>query len=98
MYYNNNKYNNNKSIADAFAEYFQSTFKVSKVNSNIEINHNNNNILSSINITEKDIENSINKIKINQSPGKDKIHPHFIKNCSQYLLKPLVIIFNLSVT
>ena len=95
MYYYNNKYNNSKDIADAFADYFQSTFKVSKVNTNIEISHNNNNILSSFIITEKDIENSLNEIKINQSPGKDKIHPHFIKNCSQYLIIPLVIIFNL---
>lgn len=98
MYYNNQKFNNDTDIANAFANYFQSTFKISNVNTNIKINHNNNNFLSSFHITEKDIENSLKKIKINQSPGTDKIYPHFIKNCSQYLILPLFIIFNLSIS
>ena len=97
MIYNDLNLNNELDIANAFSSFFQDVYKVKKVNKNIKIINNNNNILNIINISEKDVENAIDKLKSKHSPGPDSIHAIYIKNCTNYLFKPLHIIFNLSI-
>ena len=48
-------------------------------------------------IGENDIIKSIKEMNGNGSPGIDKIHPKVIKNVYHYLLKPLLLIFNLTI-
>ena len=54
------------------------------------------NSFTNINICVNDIIRSIKEMNGNGSPGIDKIHPKVIKNVYHYLLKPLLLIFKLS--
>ena len=54
--------------------------------------------LTSYNITEDDIGKCIDKLKIQKTPGPDKISPRVIKKIKDDIIKPLKIIFNASLT
>ena len=54
-------------------------------------------IISSIEITEDIVIKKLKKIKINKSPGPDKIHPRVLREISQAICKPLQIIFQTSI-
>ena len=45
-------------------------------------------------ITNHDMENALNKLNSNKSPGPDNFHPKFLKSSSKSLAKPLTILFN----
>jgi len=47
-------------------------------------------------ITEIEIENIISKLKGKYSAGFDEIPEVLVKHCSQYIIKPLTVVFNLS--
>ena len=87
----------NNEIINAFADYFQSTFKLSNSNEKNFVTKNNEFSISSFEITNSDILKSIKKLKGNQSPGYNNIHPLFIKNCCNFVILPLKILFNQSI-
>ena len=98
MHYNDKVFENDHEILNNFADFFHSTYSSSNIDSCY------NKIISTETdmklemITEKEILNSIKRIKANQSPGYDNIHPLFVKNCMHYLISPLKVLFNQSLT
>ena len=97
MFYNNKTYENEYEIVNTFADFFHCTYNTTKIDScsnNITTTDNEMNLEM---ITDKEILNAIKRIKTNQSPGYDNIHPSFIKNCLHYLISPLKILFNQSI-
>ena len=95
MFFKDSGLSYNNEILNSFADYFQSTFKLSNSNEKNVVNKNNN--ISSIEIINSDILKSIKKLKGNQSPGYDNVHPLFIKNCCDFVIQPLKIMFNQSI-
>ncbi|XP_052751505.1 uncharacterized protein LOC128200839 [Galleria mellonella] len=95
-------------ICDLFASYFSSVFSSydSSTHINNSFNPTNNSeslctfpqsILSTLTFTERDVMNVIRKINSNKGCGPDGIPPLFIKKCALNLVKPLAVIFNISI-
>ncbi|CAJ0940923.1 unnamed protein product [Ranitomeya imitator] len=60
-----------------------------------EIPRNNENpILRVTNLTQEEVRNRLNKIKIDKSPGPDGIHPRVLRELSNVIDKPLFLIFS----
>ena len=55
------------------------------------------NELNDINITKSTVITKLNKLKINKSPGPDKLHPLVLREVSEAIAKPLTIIFRNSI-
>ena len=53
-------------------------------------------IISNMQIEERDILREIDKIKINKTPGPDKISPRILKEVKYQISKPLSVLFNKS--
>ena len=90
MFYKDKIVENYTDIANSFATFFQSTYSNNERisgTSNIQIN---NTRMDTFMITETDVTKAIKRLKPNQSPDYDKIHPSFLKNCF-YLSLPLKI-------
>ena len=90
-----------KIAANMMNEYFASVFTVEDI-SNIpeptklfesmsEISK-----LKSIEITEEDVKNKLDKLKVGKSPGPDEIHPKFLYELRNELVRPLTKLFTLS--
>ena len=94
MNYNDKIYENDH--ADNFADFFHSTYSNSKIDSSSNQIESVENEMKLEVITEKEILAAIKRIKTNQSPGYDNIHPFFLKNCMHYLISPLKVIYNQS--
>ncbi|CAJ0943569.1 unnamed protein product [Ranitomeya imitator] len=63
-----------------------------------EIPRNNENpILRVTNLTQEEVRNRLNKIKIDKSPGPDGIHPRVLRELSNVIDKPLFLIFRDSI-
>ena len=45
-------------------------------------------------ISENEVDEAINKLKLNKSPGIDGINSNFIKNAKPFLIKTLTTLFN----
>ena len=93
MTYNNKIYEKEDEILNTFADFFQSTYSEGKIDSLSNEIIDIENEMSLDLISEKEILNAIKRIKTNQSPGYDNIHPLFVKNCMHYLTAPLKILF-----
>ena len=96
MHYNDKTYENDHEILNNFADFFHSTYSNTKIDScsnPMIVTENEMNLEC---ITDKEILNAIKRIKTNQSPGYDNIHPLFVKNCMHYLISPLKVLFNQS--
>ena len=52
--------------------------------------------LNNINITEDMVNKKLKKLKINKSPGPDKLHPRALREMSDAITKPITIIFRTS--
>jgi hypothetical protein len=87
----------NQEVADILNNYFSSVFEIEGNEELPDFPHRNfDSELNNILISDKDIEQAIDKIKNSKSPGPDNIHPNLIKNCKKQLIKPLRIIFTKS--
>ncbi|KAG5896806.1 hypothetical protein JTB14_032050 [Gonioctena quinquepunctata] len=83
--------------ANAFAQFFQSVYQVSENHSSFEAASD----ASSFNlplVTESDVLVSIKKLKQKNTTGTDNIPAHIYKGLAEFLVKPLVYIFNLSIS
>ena len=55
-----------------------------------------NEAMNDLVITEAMVEKTLNKLKIDKSPGPDKLHPRFLKELAHQLSVPITIIFKTS--
>lgn len=95
-----------RDIAQGFADHFQSVFDTAPVNDNVNnlisleeaaSGNQRGNIFSVGQISVRDVELAINKLKSKKSTGPDDIPSYIYKACKEFLIYPLLIIFNLSV-
>ena len=54
--------------------------------------------LTDLGITEEGVKKKLSKLRTDKTPGLDGVHPLVLKNLSSVLAKPLVTIFNTSLT
>ena len=88
-----------QTIAEKFAEHFEQCFDKENALSDIITN---NILRSSTNnftdlISKEEVSAAISKLKPKGSAGPDLIPAYIIKGCSEYLIKPLCYLFNLSI-
>ena len=50
--------------------------------------------LSTMSITDHDMERALNSLKVNKSPGPDGLHPRILSELSFELSRPLTLLFN----
>jgi hypothetical protein len=99
--YGLNLLTNPQSIADKFNSHFIDIIVELKLRTkapNLTQGSRNHNVnsFSLAPITEHEAENAIKKLKNSYSVGYDEFPEIVIKNCGQYLVKPIAHIFNLS--
>ena len=90
---------NDEEIATILNSFFASVFTAENCINFPEapaVQLNNNKVLRNINITEGDVTKCIDKLKVNKSPGPDKIMPRILKEAKSELIKPLTSLFNKS--
>ncbi|GBN76439.1 hypothetical protein AVEN_170548-1 [Araneus ventricosus] len=98
LFYNNVRYNNDGDIANAFDDYFSSVFKPSTdFYGNDECKSDCVGDLFKIeNVTYDDVVLAISELKSSLTVGVDNIPSFIIKGCSEFLIYPLLVLFNLS--
>ena len=89
--------NDDEQICCILNTFFASVFTVEDLRvipsvSAVELH--NNDVLSSISITESDVSKCIDKLKVNKSPGPDTISPRVLKEAKCELVGPLTLLFN----
>ena len=88
-------YKGSSEISNAFAQFFSSVYENNKSHTRIEQNWGNFNFAK---VTEEDILISIKKLKAKKTTGPDNIPSYIYKGCADFLLKPLMFIFNLAIS
>ncbi|GBM83453.1 hypothetical protein AVEN_86706-1 [Araneus ventricosus] len=98
LFYNNVRYENDCDIANAFADYFSSVFKPSTdFDGNDECNSNCVSDLVKIeSVTYDDVVLAIRELKSSLTVGVGNIPSFIIKGCTEFLIYPLLALFNLS--
>ncbi|GBM91347.1 hypothetical protein AVEN_6999-1 [Araneus ventricosus] len=98
LFYNNMRYNNDGDTANAFADYLSSAFKPSTdFDGNDECKSDCVGDLVKIkNVTYDDVVLTISELKSSPTVGVDNIPSFIIKGCSEFLIYPLLVLFNLS--
>ncbi|GBL92967.1 hypothetical protein AVEN_54612-1 [Araneus ventricosus] len=98
LFYNNVRYENDCDIANAFADYFSSAFKPSTdFDGNDGCKSNCVGDLVKIeSVTYDDVVLAIRELKSSLTVGVDNIPSFIIKGCAEFLICPLLVLFNLS--
>lgn len=95
MKYGNEISQNMKQTADLFAKYFSSVYTDTQNNTNWHCNGNCNNYFY---ISNEEIASVINELDTNKIVSPDGIPPIFFKNTINNIIKPLGLLFNLSLS
>ena len=93
--------NDEKKMSELLNTYFTSVLTIENTNTlpvASSRNINNDNEINSITVTESEVRNAINKLKITKSPGPEKLSPRVIKQINNEISKPLAKIFNISLS
>ncbi|GBM47347.1 putative RNA-directed DNA polymerase from transposon BS [Araneus ventricosus] len=97
LFYNNVCYNNDGDVANAFADYFNSVFKPSTdFAGNDECKSDCIGDLVKIENGTYDVVLAISELKSSLTVGVDNMPSFIIKECSEFLIYPLLVLFNLS--
>ena len=90
--------NNDEIMANTLNNFFASVFtkENTSVNPPTPTSFNKGNFLNTFNFHENDVALAIDNINVNKSPGPDKISPRILKEAKSEIVKPLTILFNLS--
>ena len=90
--------NNEEKMANTLNIFFASVFtkESTLVNPPTPASLNNGKCLNSFNYHENDVALAIDKMNVNKSPGPDQISPRILKEAKNEIVKPLTILFNLS--
>ena len=95
MFHNNSCMDDTKTIANLFADYFESVYtNVSPCSRDIVYNHDLN--IQYIDITVTEVFNAANVLNLKCGPGADGIPPIFFKSCNYIMSRILWLIFNKS--
>ena len=89
---------NDTMMANILNNYFSTVF-TQEVNSEQQPTprtQNDNNFLNTFKFEESEILQAISNIKVNKTPGPDRISPRILKEAKNELVKPLSILFNKS--
>ena len=92
----NEKYTGSFEVANAFAQYFCGVFEPPNDGSDVMFDNCGN--LELPRVTLDSVINSIKKLKAKKSVGTDNIPSYIFKGCIDIFAKPLVHIFNLSIS
>ncbi|GBN10496.1 hypothetical protein AVEN_191969-1 [Araneus ventricosus] len=97
LFYNNVRYENYDDSANAFADYFSSVFKPSTdFSGNDECKSNCvGDIVKIESITYDDVVLAIRELKSSLTVAVDNIPSFVIKGCAEFLIFPLLVLFNL---
>nr|CAH7766805.1 unnamed protein product [Callosobruchus chinensis] len=90
-------YSTSTDIADAFAQFFHSVFQASENPSSYRPSASTPCIDLPL-VSEHDVLNAIKKLKSKKSTGIDNIPAYIYKGLAEYLAKPLMHLFNLSIS
>ncbi len=88
---------NDKLKAQILANFYSSVFtqeptgEIPQIDERNVMQH-----MTALTVTENNIEEVLQKLKVNKSPGPDGFHPMFLKNTAKAISRPLKIIFNRS--
>ena len=91
--------NDDEQICNILNSFFASVFTdedLSNIPTVPSVQNINNEVLSSFIITENDVAECIEKLKVSKSPGPDTISPRILKEAKTELVKPLTLLFNKS--
>ncbi|MBW6351215.1 reverse transcriptase family protein, partial [Pseudomonas aeruginosa] len=83
------------SLNTFFASVF-TTEDLSDIPTPSPIQIDNSDVLSNITVTEREVLNCLDKLKVNKMPGPDTISPRVLKEAKDELSKPLTLLFNKS--
>lgn len=98
MSYGSDFANNGNDIADLFAKYFATVHSEPPTNTYIPDFSESYSNISSLIVTENEIESALKSLDVSKGPGPDGIHPLFIKACTSVLVEPLCKLFNKSLS
>ena len=79
---------------DVLNNFFASVFTTEDKNEIPTFSCPNTNFLSTMSITDHDMERALNSLKVNKSPGPDGLHPRILSELSFELSRPLTLLFN----
>ena len=79
-------------MGNIFVEYFGSVFNP-EIPSFVSEHQSCNSIMGPKRIEIGDVLRAIGRLNVSSSPGSDDIHPRFLKECSEFLVYPLLLIF-----
>lgn len=96
MFYDNISSDDRKQICDMFASYFQSNFINEAITCNSALRANAITDLGLLQLTEDDILSELSSLDSSVSLAPDNFPPLLLKMCKLSLVKPLTIIFNMS--
>ena len=90
------KTNSDKEKAEVLAKHFCEVFTDEPIGDIPHISPKNVQTMPAVEFSITKIKKVIRKLKVNKSPGPDKIHPRFLKEGAEQLAEPLKIIFEFS--
>ena len=96
----NNTYNDNFDIANAFNKYFceigpKLAKSFSETNAFMKyLTHTYWHNMFTNPITNAELQNEIRNLPVNKAPGLDKINANIVKHSSRYIIEPLCYIYN----
>jgi hypothetical protein len=87
-----------REMADILNGFFSSVFTKEDLTNLPTKNRETNKLLTDIEVNERLVMKKIDKLKKDSAPGPDNIHPRLLKELKHQVARPLVIIFNKSLT
>ena len=95
MIFNNKEFSEPANIVNAFAEFFSSVYTNNNFCSISNFKQEPYSGFGFIEITELELRKAVKKVKVNKSVANDSLPVYIVKGCIDFLIKPLLFIFNL---
>ncbi|KAJ3651923.1 hypothetical protein Zmor_017927 [Zophobas morio] len=96
MTYKNETITSPKSIVNYFADHFKSAYNSVKSDSKLSFDFDSLSCWSLDTVSEKNVTNAINKLKMKSTSGPDNVPSFVIRECADAFSEPLTVLFNLA--